>query len=79
MIKEEFDQTLEGYEMMEKLFDTINGDPIRESVASKLLRHGYASVGNDILNSILTWLDECGIKYSLQENGRLQTYVHIGL
>lgn len=48
-----------------------------ESIGSKLYRHEYCLVGNELVDEVVKWLKYCGLKVKVHSPGSYQTIVEL--
>lgn len=63
----------------EKIFtsEKYKINPIYEVVADKIYRHQYCLVGNDLLEEITKWFNDCGLKFKITNQDRIFTEIEL--
>jgi phage host-nuclease inhibitor protein Gam len=77
-------RNLRDYNEMEqngfvKLFEDTKTktDRLFEGIASKMYRHEYCLVGNDLVEEVLEWFKKAGLNVRIVETSRIQTEIEL--
>jgi phage host-nuclease inhibitor protein Gam len=62
-----------------KLFEDTKTktDRLFEGIASKMYRHEYCLVGNDLVEEVLEWFEKAGLNVRIVESSRIQTEIEL--
>lgn len=52
-------------------------DMLFEGIASKMYRHEYCLIGNDLVEEVLNWFEKAGLKVRIVEKCRIQTELEL--
>jgi hypothetical protein len=52
-------------------------DRLFEGIASKMYRHEYCLVGNDLVEEVLEWFEKAGLNVRIVETSRIQTEIEL--
>lgn len=62
-----------------KLFESeeFRTDRIYESIGSKMYRHEYCLVGNNMVEEVVAWFEKCGLHVKTHEPETYQTEIEL--
>jgi hypothetical protein len=52
-------------------------DVLFEVIASKMYRHEYCMVGNDLVEEVLAWFEKCGLNVRISDKSRIQCEIEL--
>lgn len=55
----------------------VKSDTLFEAIASKMYRHEYCLIGNDLVEQVLNWFENCGLNVRIVEKSRIQTEIEL--
>ena len=77
-------RNLRDYNEQEKnafvnLFESkeYKNDMLFEGIASKMYRHEYCLIGNDLVEEVLNWFEKAGLNIRIVEKSRIQTELEL--